>query len=263
MNNARLVRRAFIPRPGYIFMCIDYDQIEMRLFAHDSNCERLIENINNGFDPHLGTALDIFGKKIVYFNNEVRKLTRRGSKDINFGFIYGMGIRKLKAQLTLQIRNIKEKIKTKKIDIPTPDEIFQEYHKKYPVKEYMRRVTGEIYRNGLTRIEYHSKLMNFIRDYRVPQDLAYRGANLRIQGTAAYVMKYGMKRACEFIDEFGLDVHLLGTIHDELIFEVPDEKENIRDIIRDLKEQMEDRVTFKVPILASAKTSDKSWGDIK
>lgn len=233
-------RRAFRPRPGYVYVCIDYKAIEMRLFFHFANAKQLIEKVKAGWDPHDATCQMLFGK--------VTKPLRRIAKNINFGFIYGMGKKKLQAQLGLPLLKC--------------EKIFDNYHRMVPIRQYMSLVTGKIYRRGYISIDYASDLMDFRRDYRLPSDKAYKGVNTIIQGSAAYVMKHGMRRVTEVIRKKGIDAKLLMTAHDELIFEVS-KKERLDRVVPILKQAMEDRVTFKVPILADVKWSAKSWGDVQ
>lgn len=262
-KEANQVRKAFIPRKGYRFAFIDYDQIEMRLFAHYSKCTLLIDAINNGYDPHLGTAVTLFGEEVVLANgDDIKKLCRNVAKTINFGIIYGMGVRKLTASLEPIIRHLKEKLKGKKVNIRSPYEILAEYHANYPVKAFSRELTSHLYKAGSIEIKFNSELMKFSREYRVPQRLAYKGPNMVIQGTAAYVLKAGMLRAYEYIQKSGKDIHMLVCVHDEIAFEVSD-KLDIMEEVRNLSECMSDRVTFAVPIVASPKISATSWGDAK
>jgi DNA polymerase-1 len=256
------VRQIFIPRKNYVLVCFDYEQIEMRLFAHVSNCQRLLDNINNGNDPHMGAAYDVFGKKVMDYSEEVKKLARRAIKDINFGVIYGMGVNKLRAGLTTTLRDLQKKMGNAKIQIESPAVILMRYHEMYPVKEYMQQVTSELYRKGYITITCDSSLMKFTRDYRIPQDMAYRGPNAKIQGLASYVMKYGMKRSYDWVMKEKVDAKLLATIHDELIWEIVEDN-NIMNVKRQIAELMSDKVTFQVPITVSIKLSDKSWGDTK
>lgn len=263
----RLVRKAFIPDKDYVYVCIDYDQIEMRVFAHLANSRRMIKNINNNLDPHLGAAYDIYGKHIVEYSKNVKDLCRRSIKWVNFGIIYGMGVAKLTETINRTSADIREAIEKESgeqadLVIKHPSVILQEYHEKYPVKKYIAELTSELYRNGYITITVDSKLMSFTRDYRVPQELAYKAVNTAVQGLSAYIMKYGMKRAEQCIIRNRFDARLLLTIHDELMFEVH-KSENLGLVIRRLTRAMEDRVTFKVPILAGAKTSDVSWADVK
>ena len=262
-ENIRVVRNAFIPDDGYYFATIDYDQIEMRLFAHYSGCKNLIYDFLHKIDPYLGAARRIFEevsewelelgkekdtKKIAKLKAKI-KGKRRKAKNISLGVIYGMGQQKMADQLDLPLMEGKEVLDT--------------YYSLYPeVREHMHEITNQLYKTGIVTLVFDSPLMHFHRAYRVPQDYAYKSVNIRIQGTAAYVMKAGMKRCFDYIKENNLDIRLLLTIHDELIFEI-NKKYKKEDIVPKLTALMEDRVTFKVPILASPKVSDKSWGDCK
>lgn len=243
----RHIRKAFIPRPKRILVAIDYDQIEMRIFAHFSRCKALIDAINAGYDPHTGTAYTLFGKDFVESQTKERaKHYRRIAKNINFGIIYGMGKTKLANSLGLPMREALE--------------ILDVYHKSYPVKQHIAEQTAMLYKRGHVSIEADSSLMRFKRDYHVPSELAYKAVNIRIQGMAAYCMKYGIKRSYDWIKQEKLDIPLICTIHDELFFEVWEQDYDI-EIVRSLTTQMEDRVSFDVPILASPKVSSISWGD--
>ena len=261
VENPKEVRRAFVPRTGYTMVCIDYDQIEMRLFAHYSKCQTIIDRIKNGFDPHLGTAIDIFGEKLINMSDKIKKFCRKAAKNVNFGIIYGMGKGKLTSQLASILRHIQKEL-PKNYTLPRPQDILNNYYHQYPVKEFARQMTGQLYRTGVIEMKFDSDLMSFTRDYKVPQELAYKAPNVLIQGTAAYVMKYGMKRCINYIHKFKLDIKLITTIHDELIFEIKNDY-NVNKQTKKLITLMEDRVTFDVPILASAKMSTKSWGDCK
>lgn len=262
-ENIRLVRNAFIPENDYYFAAIDYDQIEMRLFAHYSSCKNLIYDFLHKIDPYLGAARRIFKEVRIWEKklkkeknkNKIEKLRinikgkRRKAKNISLGVIYGMGQQKMADQLELPLIEGKE--------------ILDTYYSLYPeVRRHMNEVTGQLYTTGVVSLCFDSSLMRFYREYRVPEDFAYKAVNIRIQGTAAYVMKAGMKRCYEHIKREELDIRMLMTIHDELIFEIH-KKYKPEVIIPKLIALMEDRITFKIPILASAKISDKSWGDCK
>ena len=264
-KDMRVIRNAFIPEKNYYFAAIDYDQIEMRLFAHFSDCKILIRDLNNGMDPHDSTTLALFKeskdiyKKIKsgkYSGKELDQLKtnfkghRRKAKNLQFGIIYGMGQDKL----------------ARSLGVPTieANEILCSYYNKYPVKEYLSRTVSELYRTGSVKVTIRKPLFTIHREYRVPHDLSYKAVNIIIQGTAAYVMKAGMLRAWKWVKKTKeyLGIRLLMTVHDELIFEIPNKyKKEI--IVPMLSELMSDRATFKVPIIASAKVSNISWGDAK
>lgn len=257
------VRKAFVPRKGYTLVCIDLDQVEMRLFAHYSKCRLLIYAIKAGFDPHLGTAITLFGEDVVLQNgDDIKKLCRNVAKAINFGIIYGMGVRKLRASLEPILKLLKEKLKGKQVKIRRPEEILEEYYSKYPVKAFMKKLTSTLWKQGSIRIEFDSELMQFMRDYRVPQRLSYKGANVVIQGTAAYVLKTMMLRVAKHIKKSGKDIHMLTCVHDEIMFEISNKLDVVKEA-KKLKNIMKDDVTFAVPLIGSIKMSDKSWGECK
>lgn len=239
----KMTRKAFIPKKNKAMVFIDYDQIEMRIFASNSNCALLINDINNGLDAHYGTAINLFGQDAV--NNDKKELRRR-AKTINFGIIYGMGQAKLAHDL--------------KLPLIQAIEILSNYYAKYPVKPYIAQLTSMLCRQGFVNLSYNSPLMSFNRDYRVPPELAYKAVNILTQGSAAYVMKYGMKRVLNFITKEKLNIKLACTLHDELIFDICESDYSL-DLVKALIEQMEDRETFAVPITATAKFSKTSWAD--
>lgn len=244
-GKSRRIRDAFIPPERYMIVSGDYDQIEMRVFADRSDCTNLINDINAGYDCHSGTAIRIFGRSLYDTNP---KHYRFQAKWINFGIIYGMGANALADLLELPYIEAYEYL--------------EEYYSNYPVKQFISAVIGQLYRSGYIRIKYDSPKMSFMRDYRVPKKLAYKGVNMIVQGTSAYVLKFAMKRIAEYIVREKLDIKMVLTLHDELFFYI-DKQSYCRDLLLKLTDKMEDHVTFKVPILATIKVSDKSWGDCK
>ena len=267
-KDIRVIRNAFIPEDGYYFAAVDYDQIEMRLFAHFSNCKILIRDLIAGMDPHDSTTLALFPEarpvyeKIQKLKKSGRKPKllaklkikfkgfRRKAKNLQFGIIYGMGQDKLARSL--------------EVSTMESADILRVYYRKYPVKEYIKSTIGELYRTGSVKVTINRPLLKLYREYRVPHELAYKAVNIIIQGTAAYAMKAGMLRAWKWTKENKKypGIRLLMTIHDELIFEIPD-KYRKEEVVPKLTELMSDRTSFKVPIIASPKVSDKSWGDAK
>ena len=240
-SKSRDIRTAFIAPKGYKLLTIDYDQIEMRLFVCMSECEKMIQDINNGFDVHLGTAIGIYGLDKV---NEDPTFYRRRAKNINFGIIYGMGTQALADQIGISLMEASF--------------VLQDYYDNYPVKKFIRDTVGFLYKNQYIRIQYDSPRMRFIRDYRVPQRLAYKGVNVRIQGTAAYIMKFAMYRMFRFIIEEKLGLKLILCMHDELGYLIPNDICCL-ELYKKIIEVIEDRVTFKIPITATPKLGD-DWG---
>ena len=223
------VRKAFIPRKNFINLYFDYNQIEMRLFAHFTKNKTLIRAVLNGVDLHTATAIDLFNKS--------DKESRRISKTINFGMIYGMGGNALKKKLDMPLRKA--------------NEILSVYDQKYRIKAFISEMSSLLYRQGYVNLDWIG------REYRVPRELAYKCVNIIIQGSAAYVIKLAMKRLKKYIESV-LSLNLLLQLHDELIFEIH-ESELSQKIIMDIKNIMEDYTTFVVPITVSVEYSENSW----
>ena len=266
-KDIRVIRNAFIPEEGYYLAAIDYDQIEMRLFAHFSNCSILIRDLIAGMDPHDSTTITLFPeakaiyKKIQRLKKSGRKPKllaklkikfkglRRKAKNLQFGIIYGMGQDKLARSLGVSTMEAIETLRT--------------YYRKYPVKEYIAKTVSELYRKGSVNVTINKPLLTMHREYRVPHGLSYKAVNIIIQGTAAYVMKAGMLRAWKWTKKTKKypGIRTLITIHDELIFEIP--KKYGYKPVGIINSLMSDQTSFKVPIIASPKVSDESWGACK
>ena len=235
LNIPNYFRGGIIARPGYINLYFDYDQIEMRLFAHFANVTSLIDAIKNGFDPHEDTAIKLFGKELYESD---KYIYRRRAKIINFGVCYGMGVNAL----------------IEALDIPRSKgiRILDRYYRKYPVKQYMHKITKELYKTGHITLDWIG------RRYKVPKHLAYKGTNITIQGSAAYIIKKAMIKCGEVIKDFP-GVNMLMSIHDELVFEVPYQHYDLKKIALYIKDLMEDHTTFRVPISTSIAWSSTSW----
>jgi DNA polymerase-1 len=263
LEDPRVIRDCFPAPKGAYIVAIDYDQIEMRLFGHFSECKLLINAFLNGEDPYLDAARRII-KEVVSWETQLKiekdvvklaklksrvKGARRNLKIIMLGVIYGMGDGKMASSLGVSFMEGRE--------------ILNSFYELYPVKPYMQSVISTLYKVGYIRVLYDSSLMHFYRDFRVPHDLAYKGVNMIMQGTAGYVMKSGMKRAYDWLQKKRVKTkpHTLnGTIHDELIFYIYENYKNTVEITQTLQEIMADRVTFSLPITATPKISDISWG---
>lgn len=266
-GQAHEVRRCVIPGRGKVFLCKDYEQQEMRLFIHYSNCKRMIDVINSkggrGVDCYVETAELLFGK--LFEREKLRKALRWVSKHNSLGLIYGEGVRKLvwSTAHLMGDKFDKEVIEELNISEQWAYDVVQKYYKLYPVREYMQNKISELYKEGHIRLTFNSSLMDFSRDYRVPKDKAYKVVNIIIQGTAAYIIKHAMLRVDNRIrkEGWGSKVEMIMQVHDELIFEV-DRGMDLKYVDQVLNEEMEDHITFKVPITCSGKWSDKSWGDV-
>jgi DNA polymerase-1 len=261
------VRKAIVPKKGYYLLCKDYEQQEMRLFIHYSDCKRMIDIINaargRGVDCYQETAKILFGKM---YREPYDKPLRYIAKQCSLGMIYGEGQRKLidSTVAFLQNKFDKEIIKEIGVSGKWAYDVLQKYYQLYPVKPFMQKMIAEVYRTGMLRMSFDSPLMKFSRVYHVPREFAYRSVNMKIQGTAAYIIKHAMVRVDERIKKEGLqkEVRMLMQVHDELIFEVH-KSIPVEEVNKMLSEEMEDHVTFKVPITTSMKWSGVSWGDVK
>ena len=244
----KIARRAFIPRPGYNFVAIDYKALQMMIFFHFAKAKNLIKKVWDGWDPHDAACEMLFGK--------VEKERRKITKNIQFGLVFGMGVRKL---LRVLLQN---KFDGKTVTAIQADQILKKYYDRVPVKQFTAKCVAELYNTGVLELEFDSELMAFRREYRVPREMAYKGPNVKIQGTEAYVVKSAMVRCDRLIEEKGMDVHMLMCVHDELLFEVS-KKERIPLVINEITKAMEDYVTFDVPLRVEAKISERSWGETK
>lgn len=264
IEDVRMIRFAFIPEEGHILCFIDYEQIEMRLFAHWSKSQYLINDLNNGFDPHMGTVYNLFPKEIIDANPVIRDTFRSMIKAINFGIMYGLGKKKLILyikDMVYRAAHVNPEVREPLMEIASnPESVLKKYQEKYPTDIYTRNLTSQLYRQGFVEINFNSELMNFRRIYRTPTRMAYKAVNMIVQGSAAYVMKTGMIRAFNWIKKEAPWIKLLLTIHDELVFEIPKDKPYVAAMLK-LEELMEDRVTFDIPILASIKMTEKNWGE--
>lgn len=263
-EDVRMIRFAFTPKPNHVLAFIDYEQIEMRLFAHFSNSKLLIHDLNNGFDPHMGTVYNIFNKELIDSNPVIRDTFRSMIKAVNFGIMYGMGKKALSFKIKDMIYRaqhvnpeVREEFDKILKDIPG---VLRTYYDKYPADKYTHDLISKLYKQGYVEIVCNSDLMKFRRIYRTPKQMAYKAVNMVVQGSAAYVMKYGMIRAYNWIKKEAPWIKILLTVHDELVFEIPKDKPYIEAIMK-LKELMEDHETFTIPIDASVKITEKNWGE--
>jgi DNA polymerase-1 len=264
------VRKCIIPRRGKAFLCMDYEQQEARLFCHYSNCQRMIDIINEksgtkGFDIYIETADVLFGE--LFQREKLRKALRFISKTDFLGAIYGMGVGKLVSGTTALLYEKFDRSVVEEIGVSDQwaYDTLRKFKELYPVDQYNRECMSELYKTGVMRLKFDSPLMNFDRQYHIPRDFAYKAGNAKIQGTAAYVIKSAMKRVDERIksEGWGGKVDMVLQVHDELIFELDNNLSFIKHVYKTLKQEMDDTVTFKVPITTSGKWSNISLGDVK
>ncbi len=233
------IRKAFIPEEGCLFFSADYSQIELRIMAHLSGDEHMIEAFRNGQDIHAATAAKIFKKEL----DEVTKEERSKAKTANFGIIYGITAFGLAERMGVSRTEAKELI----------EGYFQTYPK---VKEYMNRSIEMAREKGYTETVYHRKchLRDINSHNAVVRGYAERNAiNSPIQGSAADIIKIAMIRIYRRFREEQLRSKMILQVHDELNFSVyPEEKEKVQQIVI---EEMESAYSMLVPLEA-----DYGWG---
>lgn len=219
------VRKALVPRPGKVFLLIDYNNIEMRILAHYTKDERMIKAFLDGADLHQRTA-------------DMLRCDRKKAKAINFGIAYGMGVGKLSNTLGIPLREARD--------------LLRRYHHIYPhIRPLMKDLESQIKYYGYIHDDYGKR-------YHVNREFCYKGLNYLIQGTAAQVMKKAMLRLMDCIRD--KDVRLLNIVHDEFILEA-DKKILDKELVNDLKYVLEDDMTFSVPLPVEVMYGEKSWGE--
>ncbi len=224
----------------------DYSQIELRLLAHFSECEPLVNAFNSGEDIHTLTASQVFGVA----TSDVTSQMRRSAKAVNFGIIYGISDFGLATQLKISNKKAGEYIK--------------KYFEMYPkVKEYMDSNVAFAKENGFVKTLLGRK--RYIREinsanYNLRSFGERAAMNMPLQGTAADVIKIAMIKVANKIKEQGLKSKLILQVHDELIVDThPDEIEAVKEL---LQNEMQSAVKLSVPLDAEAKVGER-WFDAK
>lgn len=246
MELGRKIRKAFIPKPGYVFLDADYSQIELRLLAHMSKDEQLIEAYKQDADIHRITASKVFHTPL----SEVTDLQRRNAKAVNFGIVYGISSFGLSQDLSI---NKKE-----------AEGYIEAYFAQYPkVKEFLDTTVSEAERDGFVTTIYGRKrpLPEITSSNFMQRAFGKRVAmNAPIQGTAADIMKLAMIRVWKDLKTAKLDAKVLVQVHDELLLEVKEsDLEQARDILKNGMKNVADlSVELEVDV-----HEGKDWYDAK
>ena len=236
----RMIRKVFHPMPGNVFVDSDYSQIELRILAHMSGDEKLIEAYNSGQDIHSTTASQVFH---VPFE-EVTPLLRRNAKAVNFGIVYGISAFGLSQDLDISRKEAQEYI----------DRYFETYPK---IKEFIDKTVADAKETGKTTTIYgrirpipELSSSNFMQ-----RQFGERVAmNAPIQGTAADIIKIAMIRVHDRLIKEGYASRLILQVHDELLIET---KESEKDaVIALLEEEMHQAASLLVPLEVGTE-----WGE--
>ena len=233
-EEGREIREAFIPRPGWILLDADYSQIELRLMAHFSDDDALIEAFRNGEDIHTRTASEIFDVPVEWVSSELRSR----AKAVNFGLIYGISGFGLSKNTGVSQREAKEFI--------------SRYFQKYPgVKHFMDEAAMEGERRGyaLTMMGRRRYLPELKSSKAPIREFGKRAAmNTPVQGSAADIIKLAMVRIDRALRDHGMKSRLILQVHDELLLECPlEEADQAEQLLRDA---MENAAELKVPLVA-------------
>ena len=241
-EDGRKIREAFIPEQGNLLVAADYSQIELRIMAHLSKDEGLINAFREGIDVHSATAAEVFSTKPESVDAEMR----RRAKAINFGLIYGMSAFGLARQL-----KIDQKEARAYIDI---------YFDRYPgVKEYMENTKESAREKGYVETLFGRRLnlpeINS-KNATVRQYAERTAINAPMQGTAADLIKMAMLAIDHWILESGSKSKIILQVHDELVFEV--RKEDVEEMSNKANELMCGVATLEVPLVVDIGVG-KNW----
>lgn len=240
------IRRAFVSSPGYTFISLDYSQIELRLAAHLSNDKKMIKAFKNNIDIHSATAAEINQVKL----SEVNPQMRHEAKAINFGILYGQGPHGLS--------------QSAKIPYWRSKQFIEQYLQSYPqIKKMINASIDQAREHGyaLTMFGRKRPLPDINSNNIMVCKSAERMAiNTPIQGSAADLIKLAMIEVQKLIDNNPEEIKLLLQVHDELIFEIKDDK--LKNYSLKLKKIMENIIKLKIPILVDIHTG-KNWGELK
>ncbi len=250
----RAIRGAFVATPGFALAAFDYSQMELRIAAFLSGDEKMIEIFRSGQDVHTSVASFVF--KVP--QNEVTPDMRRQAKVINFGIIYGMGVTALKQNLGKE---------TTRADA---QKFYDDYFTTFSsLASYLDAVKAETARRGYTETFYGRRRYFEGINSKLPfiKAAAERMAiNAPIQGTEADVVKLALIRIDEFVQKEGLenDVFPLLQVHDELVYEIREEKVNeIAPQIEKIMESVMDPKDTKGVVLVAKAHIGKNWGELK
>ena len=221
-HEGRKIRQAFIAPANYLIVAADYSQIELRIMAHLSKDQGLLNSFEQGHDIHKNTAAEVFDEHI----DKVTKEQRRAAKAINFGLIYGMSSFGLAKQLGIERSRAQ-----KYVDL---------YFDRYPdVKNFMQNTREEAKQNGFVETVYGRRLYlpEIISKNATRRKYAERTAiNAPMQGTAADIIKLAMIDIDKWLNETKYDAKMIMQVHDELVFEVHSDKLN--EFIPEIQERM-------------------------
>lgn len=246
MELGRMIRKVFLPKDGYVFVDADYSQIELRILAHMSGDEMLIQAYREAQDIHRMTASQVFHTPF----EKVTDLQRRNAKAVNFGIVYGISSFGLSQDLSISKKEAQEYI--------------ERYFESYPkIKEFLDGCVEKAKKDGysVTMFGRRRPLPEISSSNFMQRSFGERIAmNAPIQGTAADIIKIAMNRVHRRLIDEGLKSRLLLQVHDELLIETaPDEVDEVKKI---LDEEMKGAADLSVELEIDTHTG-KNWYEAK
>ncbi|MDO9533242.1 MAG: DNA polymerase I [Deltaproteobacteria bacterium] len=239
------IRQAFVPNAGQVFLSADYSQMELRILAHFSEDPALLKAFQDGIDIHRQTAAIVFGIHPELVSSDMR----RQAKVVNFGIIYGMSGFGLAKQLRVNTR--------------MANEFIQRYFAKYSrVKAYLEETLQQARDQGwvTTLMGRRRQTPQINSSNRIVRQEAERSAiNTPLQGTAADIIKAAMLEVESAMQGANLSGTMLLQIHDELLFDVP--QDELADTVRLVRRVMEGVVRLKVPLTVDFRVGE-NWGEM-
>ena len=239
-DDGKEIRKCFIPEPGCLFFSADYSQIELRIMAHLSGDENMIEAFREGFDIHRATAAKIWHEEI----DKVTDSQRKKAKQANFGIIYGITTYGLAQRMNISNSEAKD--------------LITDYFKTFPkVHAYMEKAKEAARKNGYAETIFGRRryLADINSHNGTVRGFAERNAiNAPIQGSEADIIKVAMIKIWNRFRQEGIKSKMILQVHDELNFSVyPEEKEKVEQIVI---QEMQNAFHLDVPL-----TADAGWGN--
>ncbi|HHT7796411.1 TPA: DNA polymerase I [Streptococcus suis] len=248
LEQGRLIRKAFVPSlENSVLLASDYSQIELRVLAHISQDQHLIEAFQQGADIHTSTAMRVFG---IEKAEDVTPNDRRNAKAVNFGVVYGISDFGLSNNLGITRKEAKAYIDT--------------YFERFPgIKNYMETIVREARDKGYVETIYKRRRelpdINS-RNFNVRNFAERTAINSPIQGSAADILKVAMINLDKALTEAGLATRMLLQVHDEIVLEVPvAELETVKAMV---KETMESAISLSVPLIVD-ENEGPTWYEAK
>ncbi len=244
----REIRRAFIADPNCLLLSLDYSQIELRILAHMSGDPMLLQAFEQGEDIHTATASILFGLPPEQIDKELR----RRAKTVNYAVLYGMSDYGLSQELGIGVGEAKQ--------------IIEQYFQRFPqIKAFTQSILEEAREKGyvrtlLGRKRYMPELHSANRNERLAAERA--AINMPFQGTAADIMKLAMIRVHRRLPKIEPKARMLLQVHDELLLESPDSREQVAEVARTVRAEMEQAYPLRVPLTVEAKVGS-NWRDME